>query len=131
MLVEYIRNLVSIIRLAFSNRVFVKANLVIGEELYMKNILKRWGIILLGFCFIKIYDMADVIFIEDKFQFVFKVMCLLGALLSFFASIVTDEKIRLKSFKENKWIVGSAYISIAIMCVVVIILFLVGWKYFI
>lgn len=97
----------------------------------MKKILKRWGTILLGFCFIKAFDITDALFVEEKYQFAFKVICLLGALVAFGVSIVTDEKLNIKSVKEDRWILYSSYISIVVMFVAILIVLVAGAKYFI
>ena len=86
----------------------------------MKNMIKRCGTILLGFAFLKAFDIFAVIFTEDKTQFIFKVICLVGALLSFFVAIVTDEKLKPELLKRNKWIMFSVYLSIVVMCIIII-----------
>lgn len=92
----------------------------------MKKILKRWGTLLLGIGFLKAFDIANGLFIEEKLQFIYKVLCLVAALISFFISIVSDQKL-----KENRGILYLSYISILIMCVAIVIVVIAGGKYFI
>lgn len=93
----------------------------------MKKILKRWGTILLGFCFIKAIDIVDVLFVEENYQFIFRIMCLVGAAISFVVSIVTDENLRFKSNKENRWIILFVNLCIVVMSLVIVILLIVGF----
>lgn len=84
----------------------------------MKNIIKSWGLILLGFGFLKVFDIFGLILDELKIQLTYKIMCLIAASISFTLSIIENKN---SEVKLHKGIIRLFYLMIAIISLIIIL----------
>lgn len=71
----------------------------------LTNILKRYWTIIVGFVFLAMVHLIDYMIDDINWQIALRIVCLIGAVVSFIAAVVTDEKLSAKQMLKNKWVI--------------------------
>lgn len=78
----------------------------------MMKSLGRWKAIILGFVFLIVSQLVENVLTNEILQIIVNCICVVGALISFAISTLTDDKLKFKNAIKNKWIIFSLMLSV-------------------